>query len=247
MDRDAFIANVSRALGRNNVPTSAEASPSRFADPESAVAEADIVRRDVVDRRHVLTDDAVASLKQGNWKVHRAGTVEDVGEIVTRICQAIGAKSAMLSGHEILQESQLATALTRDGMDVSEMVLPDDLDDATRAQIRSEFRDEAFSIDVGITGGDYVIVETGTLVLHPKKGVSRLISLVPPVHVAVMRSEQILPSLDELFLLEQVDIDNGLRHGSMNLVSGPSRTGDIEAEIVQGIHGPLETHIVLVG
>ena len=92
-----------------------------------------------------------------------------------------------------------------------------------------------------------LFAETGTLVIHPKKGVSRLTSLAPPVHITVMKHGQVLPSLDELFLLEHVDIHSGERHAAMNLISGPSRTGDIEATIVHGIHGPVETHIVLVG
>ena len=62
-----------------------------------------------------------------------------------------------------------------------------------------------------------------------------------------MKRGQVLPSLDELFLLEHVDLNSEDRHAAMNLISGPSRTGDIEATIVHGIHGPTETHIVLVG
>jgi L-lactate dehydrogenase complex protein LldG len=67
------------------------------------------------------------------------------------------------------------------------------------------------------------------------------------VHIAIVEKGQVLPSLDELFTLERADLLNGTLAGSMNLISGPSRTGDIEATIIKGIHGPVETHMLLVG
>ena len=167
--------------------------------------------------------------------------------MVADICRAIGAATALRSGHDVLDEARINPALKRAGVDIRDMTLKDEMSDAERDEQRSAHRQEVFQTDVGITGGDYVIAETGTLVVHPKKGVSRLTSLAPPVHIAVMKRGQVLPSLDELFLLEHVDIHSGDRHAAMNLISGPSRTGDIEATIVHGIHGPVETHIVLVG
>jgi L-lactate dehydrogenase complex protein LldG len=111
---------------------------------------------------------------------------------------------------------------------------------------RAEAKKAVFSADVGITGVDYAIAETGTVVLYPRKGLSRLVSLAPPTHIAVLRPGEVLESLDELFAMERDDFLSGEFAGSMNLISGPSKTGDIEGTIVTGIHGPLEVHLVIL-
>ncbi len=247
MDREDFLSNVSASLGRARRPSQIAPSPGQYADMAEAAVAADAARIDAQDRDTELLSAAAESLATGGWNVHRAETIEDVGDLIVEICRDIGAESALRSGHEVLDEARIDSALARSGLLLSNMTLNDDMDSAERDEMRSVHRREVYQTDVGITGGDYVIAETGTLVIHPKKGVSRLTSLAPPVHIAVMRSGQVLPTLDELFLLEQVDIQSGDRHAAMNLISGPSRTGDIEATIVQGIHGPVETHIILVG
>ncbi len=247
MDRGEFISNVSAALGRDRPPSDPGASPVRYPDFAAAESTAQEVLEDASSRESELLEDAAQSLASTGWRVHRAATIEDVGDIVARICEDIDAENAMRSEHEVLKDANLDVALARAGIDTHVMSLRDDSSDEKREEQRSQYREEVFKTDVGITGGDYVVAETGTLVIHPQKGVSRLISLAPPVHIAVMKRGQVLPSLDELFLLEHVAMHRGDRHASMNLISGPSRTGDIEATIVHGIHGPVETHMVLVG
>ena len=247
MDRQEFIGNVSSALGRAGIPADPGSTPVQYPNLADARAAADDAREDATVRSSGLLEDAARSLATTGWNVHRAETMEDVGDLVADICRQIGASSALRSSHEVLDEANVNPALERANVELRDMNLRDQMSDSQREDQRLAHRQEVFRTDVGITGGDYVIAETGTLVIHPKKGVSRLISLAPPVHIAVMKRGQVLPSLDELFLLEHVDIHSGDRHAAMNLISGPSRTGDIEATIVHGIHGPVETHIVLVG
>ena len=247
MDRHEFLSNVSAALGRTEPPSDVGQSPVRYPDFADAQVAADAARTDATARSVELLDDAADAMKTAGWKVHRTETIEDVGDLIAEICRDIGADTALRSGHEVLDEARIDSALGRSGVELSNMTLDDEMTDEERDEVREAHRKEVFRTNVGITGGDYVIAETGTLVIHPKKGVSRLTSLAPPVHIAVMKRGQVLPSLDELFLLEHVDLNSEDRHAAMNLISGPSRTGDIEATIVHGIHGPTETHIVLVG
>ena len=158
------------------------------------------------------------------------------------ICVRKEAKLVLRSAHSVLDQIPLEAALSRHGTRLEVTGQPDP---PTPEHMRHS-KDKAFTADVGITGVDYAIAETGTVVLHPRKGLSRLISLAPPTHIAVLRTGEVLDSLDELFAMERKDFLNGELAGSMNLISGPSKTGDIEGTIVTGIHGPLETHLVVL-
>ena len=100
---------------------------------------------------------------------------------------------------------------------------------------------------MGITGVDYAVAETGTCVLLPRKGLSRLVSLLPPAHVAVVEKGQVLPSLDELFTLRRREFLHENLGSYMNLITGPSRSADIEYQLITGVNGPGEVHMILVG
>ena len=95
---------------------------------------------------------------------------------------------------------------------------------------------------IGITGAEYALADTGTLVVMSATE-PRLASLLPPVHIAVIESGCILSGLDELLTCEAKPGD---RTASMVLITGPSRTADIEQILVRGVHGPGELHVVIV-
>lgn len=101
-------------------------------------------------------------------------------------------------------------------------------------------RQACATMAVGITTADYALANTGSLVMMSEP---RLVSLLPPVHIAVIPSSSILTSLDEL--LERVP-DPAMVTAAMVLITGPSRTADIEQILVRGVHGPGEIHVVIV-
>jgi L-lactate dehydrogenase complex protein LldG len=100
---------------------------------------------------------------------------------------------------------------------------------------REELRDLCAAADVGITSADYALADTGTLVMLASPQEARLISLLPPAHIAVVPRERILTGLDELFSLLPNPAETT---SSMVLITGPSRTADIEQILVRGVHGP---------
>ena len=106
-----------------------------------------------------------------------------------------------------------------------------------------ELRDAAASAEVGITSPDYALVEPGALVVFSSEHDDRLVSLLPPAHIAVISANSVLSGLDELFTLAP---NPATRSSSMVLIGGPSRTGDIEMTLVQGVHGPGELNLVIV-
>jgi L-lactate dehydrogenase complex protein LldG len=96
---------------------------------------------------------------------------------------------------------------------------------------------------VGITGAEHALADTGSLVMFANSEEARLISLLPPVHVAIIERGQILSGLDELLSLVSLPADIT---SSMVLITGPSRTADIEQILVRGVHGPGELHVVIL-
>ena len=108
-------------------------------------------------------------------------------------------------------------------------------------------RAEAATADVGLTGCDAVIAATGTLALEGGPGRSRLASLLPAVHVVVAREGQLVARLEDYLERKRVDGNAAYRRGSaVTLITGPSRTADIEMQIVYGAHGPLALHVILI-
>ena len=101
-------------------------------------------------------------------------------------------------------------------------------------------RDELFTCDAGVTTAQWGIAETGTLVLESARERSRLASLVPPVHVALLSTKCICESLGDA--LAQVDVASH----AITLITGPSRTSDIELTLVVGVHGPQTVHVLLL-
>lgn len=104
-------------------------------------------------------------------------------------------------------------------------------------------RDEAEARPIGITSADYALADTGTLVMLASVAEARFVSLLPPIHVALVPRERLLTGLDELFDLVPKP---AAVSSSMVLITGPSRTADIEQILVRGVHGPGELHVVLL-
>lgn len=100
-----------------------------------------------------------------------------------------------------------------------------------------------FGIDGAITSVRAGIAETGTLVLWPSVEEPRTFSLVPPVHFALLRLEKLYCTFAELVAVEEWQL--GLPTNAL-LISGPSKSADIEQTLAYGIHGPVELVVFLI-
>ena len=101
-------------------------------------------------------------------------------------------------------------------------------------------RDELFACDAGVTTAQWGIADTGTLVLESARERSRLLSLVPPIHVAVLSMRCICESLGDA--LARLSVASH----AITFITGPSRTSDIELTLVVGVHGPQTVHVLLM-
>ena len=101
---------------------------------------------------------------------------------------------------------------------------------------------EIFEFDVGITTAQAAIADTGTLVLDAAHERHRLISLVPPVHIAIVNASSIFQTLAEA--LAFIHQKGNISH-AVTFITGPSRTADIELTLAIGVHGPQELYVIV--
>ena len=105
------------------------------------------------------------------------------------------------------------------------------------------FKDRLFTIDAGITSTRGGIAETGALILWPDTREPRLLSLVPAVHIAILQADTIYNTFTEAMSSERWR--EGMPTNAL-LISGPSKTADIELTLTFGVHGPKELIVLIV-
>jgi L-lactate dehydrogenase complex protein LldF len=137
---------------------------------------------------------------------------------------------------EQLQKYAISSVISWD-----EGQLPFGLVDSLRSKgirVSQEFDPE---INAGISGVEAAVAETGTLVLTLEKGKPHFVSLIPEIHFAILKASDITQNLSQIFS------SNKLEKASMTtLISGPSRTADIEMTLTIGVHGPRQVHVFCV-
>jgi len=106
-----------------------------------------------------------------------------------------------------------------------------------------QFKDRLFAIDAGITTTRGGIAETGALILWPDAREPRLLSLVPAVHIAILQADTIYNTFAEAMSSERWQ--EGMPTNAL-LISGPSKTADIELVLTFGVHGPKELIVFIV-
>jgi len=120
--------------------------------------------------------------------------------------------------------------------------LAETLADVTLAPLRDD------PARLGLTGVQAALASTGSLVVASGAGQARQASLLPPVHLAIVRIAQIVADLEGWFALRRAEgLDESFRQwANVVIISGPSRTADIAMELILGMHGPREVHVILV-
>ena len=246
-----FLRSVRESLGRPESPLGQSAPPDepyhRLQEGlEHLEAQALELEERLRENRPRILERFADMAERGGWNVHRVSGTEAVVGRVDRIVAEAGANAVVRSGQPVFDDFPIDTVLEWRGIEVTPVVLRQAQDggQATREELREKMR----RADVGLTGTDYALAETGSLVILPRRGLSRLVSLVPPVHIALVRPEEVLESMHDLFLLRRLEYywQGGEMGSNLTFITGPSRTADIEMTIVQGVHGPKAAHLVLV-
>ncbi len=114
---------------------------------------------------------------------------------------------------------------------------------------RQEMRKHFIEADIGISGANFAVAESGTLVLVSNEGNARLVTSLPPVHIAIVTTEKFVETLEEATVLVKTLIaaSSGMKMTAyVSFITGPSRTTDIEKELIIGVHGPKDVHVIIL-
>lgn len=209
--RETILRQVREALA--DVP--ADESPDDVAVPRDYRRSSELSREEVVDLFVENVEDYGATVH----RVHHA----QIGETVTQICHARGVRTMIAApGFPEQVVTSAGVVLMRDSPPMSSASL-----------------DQA---DAVITTAAVGIAETGTIVLVNDTGMGRrALSLVPDVHVCVVRAAQVVATVPE-----SIDALAVSRTRPITFISGGSATSDIELVRVEGVHGPRTLEVLVV-
>ena len=164
-----------------------------------------------------LENDFVENFKMVSGEVHLLGEEEELIEKINELIREIGAQSVSFWNMNPLKSLEFTSET------------------------------DLTTVDIGITGADFAIAETGTLVLLSGPKQPRLTSLLPPVHIAILKRENIVANIHVLFerLGEFYESYDKLC-SCISFITGPSRTADIELNLTLGVHGPGRAIVIIV-
>ena len=211
------IDKVRKALGRS---LNARVHPAASGDRR-------INREVFVARGGDLVQTFIRTATEAKFKLYDVAEAEASARIVQSIqlhqCRRIGIPNSPL-----FDRLNLPAVLQTAGLEVEQW------DQSTL--------DSAYDLDCGITDVLAAIAETGSLVIRPGPTHGRALSLVPPLHIAIVERTQILPDLIDLFSKLSAKPPSP----NITIITGPSKTADIEGSLVTGVHGPGLVEIFLL-
>jgi L-lactate dehydrogenase complex protein LldG len=230
--RDQMLVRIRASLEQNRAALLAEAARAPHAPPPFVHAPQDD-----------LAAQFVAELARLEGYPHRCADDEEALDTIRDILQRHSAASIIAWDREQIGLAGLDALL--DGLGVPTI----DGRVAHTADERAARLQALEPAQVCISGADVGIAESGSLLLLSGAGRGRMASLLAPVHIAVLRAEQLVRGLGEALAHIQARRGPDLFADTSNLtvITGPSRTADIELTLTLGVHGPREIHVVLIG
>lgn len=227
ISREAFLSTVRHSLGRPGAtaPSSNGTPPARTqsAPPQHTSGHNHLIAR------------FEEEVKKVHGVVTRVSDREDLSAVLGALIEEKGIRKIVRWDTPTL--ANLDDALTGAGAEV----LPISLDQGDIS--RADQRNALVEADMGLTEVDYAVADIGSLVMRASGPQSRLASVIPPMHVAIVTADRIVASLNELLPL--LNTTDGLP-SAVSLVTGPSRTADIETIRTVGIHGPIELRVLIL-
>jgi len=235
-DRKNFLEGIRAALGAPGVQERrAEQFPAVFSRPDVSSKLAVIAHRSADDHLALLTrfrEQAEAIRVQVHLAPDYAAATEIIGGIARQSEPEFGPDKQIIQ-HDTPELHAL---------NLAERFAGENIAVHTATAYGTEVRNQTIASYIGITAADWGLAESGTVVQLTRPGNSRSTSLVPSIHIALLPVERILADLSEL----QALLQDQPPESSFVLISGPSKTADIESHLVYGAHGPRDMHVVVL-
>ena len=156
----------------------------------------------------------------------------DVSGTIKGVLEETGCRSLVLSDELLIKEFDIKTIAAQMGIDcqyISEIP-------------QSEYRSKMFQAEAGITGCDYALADSGTIVIKHRSENQRLVSLAPNAYICIVKASQMLKDrFDLAAILEKQE-----KTAAVTLITGVSRTADVALQVVLVMHGPRKVHIILI-
>ena len=227
--RELILGSIRSGLHKNTVNNGSETTAPDLESVDERLSE--VLKRNNISSIDSLIEQIVKELTNVNSEIRTAKSDDQIIEYLIEIISRKGIKSFVAWDTEYLNKLNLENHLEGQGL----------------THIKSSDKNEVAGAEIGITEVDYAIADTGTLVLLTDGNKQRSASLLPPVHVAIVRKSNIVSNINQLFDILKQRLDSGESVPScMTFITGPSRTADIELNLTLGVHGPKELHVIIV-
>jgi L-lactate utilization protein LutC len=174
-----------------------------------------------------LAERFATSLTAAHGEVHRAAGLDEALDLLGNVLAGLGAERAAANVEPPLDGVDLAGRWPH-------------IDWRMAVQGGDDLRAFYAAADAGITGVDAALAETGTIVVSSGPGKSRLVPLLPPVHIALAPTSKLTTDL-----FTWTAGRSGAMPSALTLISGPSKTADIEQTMAIGVHGPKRLIVIL--
>ena len=207
MDRDVFLARLRRRVDLGFPPNAAH--PLGRVD--------DVPKIDYREPLDDLVDAFVAAVRRQGGEPHRVASMAALENVLDEVLA--GAEAVAVSG------------------DPEVALVADLLDDRPTEVVRPTGANDLADVAVGITGAAGAIARTGTVVVASSRAASRTVSLIPPIHLALVPAGSIVATPSDWWR------HMGARHpdgppSQLVFITGPSKSADIELTLTVGVHGP---------
>ena len=224
MKRAHFLQKVSSAIGNRTLPDQNETSTR-----QNTPATADL---------QTLINKFIEEANAVKAETHLASDDEVALETVIQLLNNQTNNKYMSWDDSCLPIKNLEKRLDSANYLRYQSTVPRDTMERTRTHIKLA------EVSVGITGCNAALADTGSIVLESKPGQGRLSSLLPAIHIALLTTDQIYPTMESYIKAQP---ETGNRSSNLIIVTGPSRTADITQTLTLGVHGPGTLHIIIVG
>ena len=177
-----------------------------------------------------LIERFVEAAREEGMEVFRCGRDESLTGKLCEIVRELDLKTVIVGTGELLERLGVRASLERLG-GVEVLPIASDRDKAVS---------DSFEVDCSITAARGGLAETGSVVLQAEAEEPLVLSVAPPVHISVLEAKEVMADLIDFFQAE------GFGQGIVTLVTGPSKTSDIEMTLVKGVHGPMAEYVFIL-